>query len=72
MMMCPAPGPDRCIGSECGHWPCLPEEPPSWFDDFETEHCQFCPDDEVCVLVPEEIEDKCPQLHKCSEKETTE
>ena len=38
---------------------CILEEAPWWFDDFEEEHCQFCPDKDVCVIEPEEIEDDC-------------
>jgi len=46
------------------------KEAPWWFDDFETEYCQFCSDQEVCVLEPEEIEDECPKLRASSQRAT--
>lgn len=45
------------------------ETGPWWWDDFETENCQFCKDQDVCVLEPEEVEDQCLGVRTSSEGE---
>lgn len=40
----------------------MEEAGPWWWDDFETEHCQFCPFKDTCVVEPEEVEEDCDLL----------
>lgn len=38
-------------------------------EEWELEHCQFCPDKDVCVLMPEEYEDECHFVRASEVKE---
>ena len=38
-----------------------------WEDEFEEENCQFCDIYDLCVLEPEEYEDKCEKIQPSTE-----